>query len=140
MFCVGGLRRRPASARSSGAESGSAGRWPTRPLPLALVSLVRRNRRRYGGYIVHLGIVVLLVGVAASTSFQHVNQLGLKVGQSAKVAGYTIHYVRSTAYVTPASDVAHTGATLTLGAVLKVTKGGHYVATLEPSAGLLPLE
>ena len=34
--------------------------------------------------------------------------------------------------------MAHTGATLTLGAVLKVTKGGHRVATLEPSAGYYP--
>ena len=39
--------------------------------PLALLALVRRNRRRYGGYIVHVGIAVLFVGVAASSSFQH---------------------------------------------------------------------
>ena len=38
---------------------------------MALVALVRRNRRRYGGYIVHVGIAVLFVGVAASSSFQH---------------------------------------------------------------------
>jgi cytochrome c-type biogenesis protein CcmF len=106
--------------------------------PVALVSLVKRNRRRYGGYIVHLGIVVLLVGVAASTSFQHSNQRGLQVGQSAKVGAYTVHYVRSTAYVTPSKDVAHTGATLTLGAVLNVTKGGRHVATLEPAEGFYP--
>ena len=37
----------------------------------ALVALVRRNRRRYGGYIVHAGVAVALVGVAGSTSFQH---------------------------------------------------------------------
>ena len=40
------------------------------PVPLALVSLVRRNRRRYGGYLVHLGIITLFVGVAASSSFK----------------------------------------------------------------------
>src|SRR2546430_924040 len=45
-------------------------------LPLALVGLVRRNRRRYGGYIVHLGMAVLFVGVAASSSFQHASELG----------------------------------------------------------------
>ena len=39
-------------------------------VPVALVSLVRRNRRRYGGYFVHVGIVVLFVGVAASSSVQ----------------------------------------------------------------------
>ncbi len=39
--------------------------------PVALAQLVRRNRRRYGGYIVHAGLAVLLIGVAASSSFQH---------------------------------------------------------------------
>ncbi len=48
--------------------------------PVALVALVRRNRRRYGGYIVHLGIAVLFVGVAASSSFQHASELGLVAG------------------------------------------------------------
>ena len=41
------------------------------PVPIALVQLIRRNRRRYGGYIVHAGLAVLLIGVAASSSFQH---------------------------------------------------------------------
>ena len=41
------------------------------PAPVALASLVRRNRRRYGGYIVHAGVALALIGVAASTSFQH---------------------------------------------------------------------
>ena len=45
-------------------------------IPRALVSLVRRNRRRYGGYIVHVGIAVLFVGVAASSSFQHASEVG----------------------------------------------------------------
>ena len=43
--------------------------------PIALLALVRRNRRRYGGYIVHLGIAVLFIGVAASSSFQHASEL-----------------------------------------------------------------
>ena len=38
--------------------------------PVALGRLVRRNRRRYGGYIVHAGVAFALIGVAASTSFQ----------------------------------------------------------------------
>ena len=46
--------------------------------PVALLALVRRNRRRYGGYIVHLGIAVLFIGVAASSSFQHATELALR--------------------------------------------------------------
>jgi len=128
--------------------------------PVALVALVRRNRRRYGGYIVHIGIAVLFVGVAASSSFQHASELGLSPGQSTRVGAYTISYVRPTASVTPdydsagtpagrelsailrsergvtlAPDSARTGASLSLGAVLDVSKGGRHVATLRPSEG-----
>jgi cytochrome c-type biogenesis protein CcmF len=103
--------------------------------PVALVALVRRNRRRYGGYIVHIGIAVLFVGVAASSSFQHALEPTLSVGQSSRVGAYTVHYVRPTATVTPSNDAAHTGATLSLGAVLSVSKHGRHVATLYPSEG-----
>ncbi|HEX7610851.1 MAG TPA: cytochrome c-type biogenesis CcmF C-terminal domain-containing protein [Solirubrobacteraceae bacterium] len=103
--------------------------------PRALISLVQRNRRRYGGYVVHIGIAVLFIGVAASSSFQHASELSLKPGQSTKVGAYTLRYVRPTATVTPKFDAAHTGSTLSLGAVLDVTKGGRHVATLNPSEG-----
>ena len=43
--------------------------------PRAALALVRRNRRRYGGYLVHAGIAVLFIGVAASTAFQHVRDV-----------------------------------------------------------------
>ena len=103
--------------------------------PVALLSLVRRNRRRYGGYIVHVGIAVLFIGVAASSSFQHAAELGLSPGQSTRVGAYNVRYLRPTATITPKYDAAHTGSTLSLGAVLDVTKGGKHVATLEPSEG-----
>jgi cytochrome c-type biogenesis protein CcmF len=104
-------------------------------VPAALLALVRRNRRRYGGYIVHVGIAVLFVGVAASSSFQHASELGLSPGQSTRVGAYTVRYVRPTATITPRYDAAHTGSTLSLGAILDVTKGGRHITTLEPSEG-----
>jgi cytochrome c-type biogenesis protein CcmF len=105
------------------------------PAAVALVALVRRNRRRYGGYIVHVGMAVLFVGVAASSSFQHASELALTPGKSTRVGAYTIRYVRPTATITPRQDAAHTGSTLSLGAVLDVSKRGHHVATLRPSEG-----
>jgi len=104
-------------------------------LPVALLSLVRRNRRRYGGYVVHIGIAVLFIGVAASSSFQHASELSLSPGQSTRVGAYTVRYVRPTATLTPRYDEAHTGSTLGLGAVLDVSKGGRHVTTLNPSEG-----
>ncbi len=103
--------------------------------PAALIALVQRNHRRYGGYIVHVGIAVLFIGVAASSSFQHTVEPTLSVGQARKVGAYTVRYVKPTATVSPAQDAAHTGSTLALGAVLDVTKNGRHVATLRPSEG-----
>jgi cytochrome c-type biogenesis protein CcmF len=65
--------------------------------PVALVQLVRRNRRRYGGYLVHLGIATLFVGVAASSAFQQARDVELSKGQSVKVGHYDVRYVDTTA-------------------------------------------
>jgi cytochrome c-type biogenesis protein CcmF len=100
------------------------------PAPVALASLVRRNRRRYGGYLVHVGMAVLLVGVAASSSFQHVRDVHLRPGQAAQVGGYEVRYVR------PIRALA--SEKITLGAVLAVTKDGRHIATLRPSRGYYP--
>jgi cytochrome c-type biogenesis protein CcmF len=104
--------------------------------PVALLSMVRRSRRRYGGYIVHVGIAVLFIGVAASATFQHEQQLSLQVGQSVRVGAYTMKYEKATSSVI--DDPSHTGATLTLGAVLRISRAGHYVTTLKTAADYYP--
>ena len=55
-----------------------------------------------------------------------------------RVGAYTERYVAATGSVD--NDPAHTGATLTLGAVLRITRGGRYVTTLNPSAGYYPTD
>ena len=72
--------------------------------PVALVALIRRNRRRYGGYIVHVGIAVLFVGVAASSAFQTQHLVELRPGQSDRVGDYTITYERPTSRVVAADN------------------------------------
>src|SRR4051794_28382594 len=105
------------------------------PAPRAVVSLVRRNRRRYGGYLVHVGMAVLFVGVAASSAFQHAHDSRLQVGQSTKVGDYTVRYVRATSGIdVRAGDVER----LNFGAVLDVSKDGRHVATLRPQRGYYP--
>ena len=66
------------------------------PYPRALATALGRNRRRYGGYVVHAGIALTLIGIAASSSFQTKSDLRLQVGQSGKVGDYTVHYQRLT--------------------------------------------
>jgi cytochrome c-type biogenesis protein CcmF len=58
--------------------------------PGALLSMVARNRRRYGGYAVHLGIVVLFIGLAGSKGFATEVDLAVPEGRGAQVAGYTL--------------------------------------------------
>jgi cytochrome c-type biogenesis protein CcmF len=56
----------------------------------AMISLVGRNKRRYGGYIVHLGIVLIFLGFAGEgMSFDE--QLLMKPGEQAVVGRYTLH-------------------------------------------------
>jgi cytochrome c-type biogenesis protein CcmF len=101
----------------------------------ALVSLVRRNRRRYGGYTVHLGMAVLFVGVAASSAFQHARDVRLSPGQSAQVGGYTIRYVK------PTARVDYRGRELeriALGAQLEIRRGNGRVTRLHTERGYYP--
>jgi cytochrome c-type biogenesis protein CcmF len=53
----------------------------------AFTSLIARNRRRYGGYVVHAAIVLLAIGVAGSSAYQTVREARLHSGDSMTVAG-----------------------------------------------------
>ncbi len=102
------------------------------PVPRAFAQLVRRNRRRYGGYIAHAGLAVLLIGVAASSSFQHSHDVILRPGQQTSVDGYTIRYVRPVATATAEK--------ISFGAVLDVSKSGRHVQTLTTTRGFYPAQ
>jgi cytochrome c-type biogenesis protein CcmF len=71
--------------RGAGVRRGATGT----DLLTAMVGLVARSHRRYGGYIVHLGIVLMFLGFAGQ-GYKQEEQLLLKPGQQAAVAGYTI--------------------------------------------------
>jgi cytochrome c-type biogenesis protein CcmF len=58
----------------------------------SLIALVARNRRRYGGYIVHASVVLLALGIAGSSAYGTSREVHLVPGQTAKVAGYTLTY------------------------------------------------
>ncbi|HJS43523.1 MAG TPA: heme lyase CcmF/NrfE family subunit [Gemmatimonadales bacterium] len=62
------------------------GRQYGESLPRALVNLLSRNRRRYGGYIVHVAIV-LLFGAFAGMAFKTETQATLRPGETATLAG-----------------------------------------------------
>jgi cytochrome c-type biogenesis protein CcmF len=93
--------------------------------PAALVGLVARNRRRYGGYIVHIGIAVLLIGIAASSSFQTNRDVDLKPGESTVVDGRKVTYVKP---IVKVDSEKYTFASL-----LRIEEGGSQVGYMRPS-------
>jgi cytochrome c-type biogenesis protein CcmF len=105
-------------------------------VPRALVSLVRRNRRRYGGYLVHAGVAVLFVGIAASTSFQDVRDVSLSPGERTTVSGYEITYAEPTSRL----DLTGEGTLekIDLGAQLLVRRGDDDPTTLTPARSYFP--
>jgi cytochrome c-type biogenesis protein CcmF len=112
--------------------------------PRALVRLTGRNRRRYGGYLVHAGIALLFLGVAASSAFLDQRDVRLSPGESFEVNGYQVTYREATAKL--GGDSAGTGAPISFGAVLDVRKDGkhfvmrpsrNYYSTADPSLGTI---
>ncbi|MDQ7820799.1 MAG: heme lyase CcmF/NrfE family subunit [Armatimonadota bacterium] len=79
--------------------------------PVALGRLVARNHRRYGGYVVHLGMVLLFAGMAGA-AFATSTDAVLHPGQSVAVGRYTLRYEGADTYPTPSALV--TAATLTV--------------------------
>jgi cytochrome c-type biogenesis protein CcmF len=94
---------------------------------LSLGRVVVRNRRRYGGYIVHIGIVIAFVSIAASSSFQTSDDVRMLPGDSTTVDDYELTYVRPTAYRDLDED------RLTFGSVVEIRRDGELVDTLTPS-------
>jgi cytochrome c-type biogenesis protein CcmF len=105
-------------------------------VPVALVSLVRRNRRRYGGYLVHVGVVILFVGVAASSSFMDVRELQLARGESTRVGKYEFSYVKPIAELHAAANGRL--ERIALGAELTVRRDGGPVRPLRTSKDYFP--
>ena len=58
----------------------------------ALVGLIGRERRRYGGYIVHVGIVLAFLGFAGG-GFERDEKVALDPGQQVEVGPYLVRYV-----------------------------------------------
>jgi cytochrome c-type biogenesis protein CcmF len=90
----------------------------------ALSSLVARNRRRYGGYVVHAAIVFLAIGVAGSSAYETVREHRLAAGDSMTVAGSTLVFRGYETRRKPNHEA--------IRAVVDVYRDGNRVARLRP--------
>ncbi|HET8556072.1 MAG TPA: cytochrome c-type biogenesis CcmF C-terminal domain-containing protein [Gaiellaceae bacterium] len=97
-----------------------------------IVRLVGRNRRRYGGYVVHAAVVLLAIGIAGSSAYQTQREQVLKPGQSIEAAGYTLTYTGLKA----ANGPNYTG----FRALLDVRRGRSRVASLDPGQNNYAIE
>jgi cytochrome c-type biogenesis protein CcmF len=61
-------------------------------LPLALWRLAGRNRRRYGGYIIHIGVIMMALGILGIEIFQTETQGTLARGEQITLGNYTMIY------------------------------------------------
>lgn len=61
-------------------------------LPISTIRLLTRNRRRYGGYIIHLGIVMMIIGIAGSNIYNREFTKTVKPGETFQTAGYSVTY------------------------------------------------
>ena len=57
-----------------------------------LITLTRRNQRRYGGFIVHLGVVLIIMGIAGSMTYSKEKEATLAVKQNLTVGNYRIQF------------------------------------------------
>jgi len=58
----------------------------------ALWHLTKRNRRRYGGYIIHISMVLMAIGIIGIELFQTETQKHIAVNDVISLAGYDLHY------------------------------------------------
>lgn len=93
--------------------------------PIAFLHLIDRNRRRYGGYIVHLGVIVFVVGAVGASAYETSAQGVLKKGETLTIGSNVLTFE---------------GVEQTQGpnyrqraAVLNVVSDGEEIGTLKPA-------
>ncbi|HXH88673.1 MAG TPA: cytochrome c-type biogenesis CcmF C-terminal domain-containing protein [Gaiellaceae bacterium] len=95
----------------------SGGSWPR-----AFSDLIARNRRRYGGYVVHAAIVLVAIGIAGSSAYDIVGEGKLARGESLAVGDYRLTY--RALVERPAANATE------VRAVLDVQRGGDELGTV----------
>jgi cytochrome c-type biogenesis protein CcmF len=92
--------------------------------PQALGRLVNKNPRRYGGYVVHIGVVLMFIGIAGSSFFKIEKQISLQQGNTVEAGPYLLKYMGL-----QSSDNAHVSSQ---AAVVEVFHGGQQIDTMHP--------
>ncbi len=91
---------------------------------VSFLGLIEKNKPRYGGYLVHLGMMVLFIGVAASSAFQTEITASVAQGDSFELGAYRMQFMNTLSERTANLEQVTTR--------VKVWKGDEHVDTLYP--------
>lgn len=95
----------------------------------AYTRLMARNRRRYGGYWIHIGVLVMAFGVIGTEMFRQETQIRLEAGESVTLGNYEMVFQNVDRFAGP-DDLMITEATV------DVYQDGNLVRTLTPRSEL----
>ena len=91
----------------------------------AFVNLVAKNNRRYGGYIIHIGVVMAFVGIVASSFFKTEVKKSLKEGESFQVGSYELEFLGLSQ-----NETSHLE---TISARLELLRDGKPIVLMQPA-------
>jgi cytochrome c-type biogenesis protein CcmF len=98
---------------------------------LALYRLTSRDRRRFGGFIIHISMALMAIGILGIELFQKETQGTVPVDGSMTVGGYTVQYDGIASF--PAEDQRQVTR-----AVVSIYKNGQYLGQLYPRIDYYP--
>jgi cytochrome c-type biogenesis protein CcmF len=98
---------------------------------VALWQLAGRNRRRYGGYLIHLSMVVMAIGILGIELYQTTTQKTLAVGEDIQISGYTLRY-------DSLAQFPYVDGRIVTRAVVSVFRGGQLLGELYPRYDYYP--
>ncbi|MBM3673626.1 MAG: heme lyase CcmF/NrfE family subunit [Actinobacteria bacterium] len=123
-FAVAGIVREVGHAVATRRRADAVGRAQ------ALGRTVLGNPRRYGGLVVHVGVVMIALALAAAGSFGTKREVRLRRGESATVGGYTLTFT--------GTRTSRSAQKTTVAADLAVRRGGRSLGTYAPAVSTFP--
>ena len=82
------------------------------------------NKRRFGSMVIHLGVIVMALGIAGSSAYRIDQQIRIDYGQSANFQGYELRAKEQFMERSPAK--------ISAGSIIEVWKNGKFLTTLRP--------
>ncbi len=100
-------------------------RYKNESFIIGLKNLVFKYRRRYGGYLIHIGMMIVFIGVTGTTVFKVEKEMVLKKGDSLTIKNYKLTFLGSDNFKTPLADK--------FVATIKIEKDGKPMGIATPS-------